>query len=78
MKECTITINKHGLTVEAGTLRIQNLDDILLKQSATDVGESLKAYMLSKIEGEPTIETSNVAKVIEENQDTIQKLENEI
>jgi len=71
MEQCNLIMNEQGFTIEAGTLRIKNLEDILLKKSSTDVGESLKAYILSKMEGKETIETSNFAKVIEANKDSI-------
>lgn len=78
MKEYSIVAHEKGFDIEAGDIRIKNIDDILFKQSPTDVGESLKEYIASKIEGVDTIHTSNLAKAIEENKDSIEKVETEV
>ncbi|MVX64639.1 hypothetical protein GKZ28_13145 [Clostridium chromiireducens] len=75
MEEYNIIVHENGFDIEAGTIRIKGIEDILIKKSATDIGESLKAYIASRIEGKETIETSNIAKVIEENNDSIKTLE---
>lgn len=75
-KECSIIINDNGMTIVSGDIRIQGIEDIFLKKSATDVGQSLKAYIASKDAGVETIYTSNIAKLvneenIENNSDTV-------
>jgi len=64
MKECSVIINENGMSVRYGDIRIQGLEDIQLKKSATDVGESLKEYFSPKVEEKETIEPSNDTEVI--------------
>ncbi|NRT88890.1 hypothetical protein [Clostridium beijerinckii] len=62
MEECSVIITENGLTVEYGTIRIQGLEDIKIKKSPTDIGESLKSYIASKAEVKETIEENNSAE----------------
>ncbi len=76
MEEYNIIVHKNGFDIEAGTIRIKGIEDILIKKSATDVGQSLKAYIASKDAGVETIETSNIDKIVSEastenNSDTV-------
>ena len=68
MEQCNLIMNEQGFTIEVGTLRIKNLEDILLKKSPTDVGESLKEYLSLKVEDqvEETIEPSKDSEVVNE------------
>lgn len=69
MEEYNIIVHENGFDIEAGTIRIKGIEDIQIKKSVTDVGESLKDCIASRIDGNETIEENNSAeeKVVEEN-----------
>lgn len=70
MKEYNIIVHENGFDIEAGTIRIKGIEDILIKKYATDIGESLKSIIDSKADVKETIEENNSAeeKVVESNE----------